>query len=316
MANINFIVKNNIELKGNLIFEGATKDAFETTLAITDPTADRTITFPNSTGTVALTSDIPTDTNYYPTAVTMTAGGPSGPTVNLTMSGVGNITGAAIPSASASASGIVTTGIQKFSGSKTFDELYITTGNNNIRIDPFYNVIYANNTNNVGATLYLGTLGDIVSHVSIPSNLNVDGQIDTTTSTNSLWNTNVTTLTAFGAATTLSIGHTSTATKTLNLFAGATISGATKTLNIGTGGASGSTTNINIGSSATGTTTINNNLSLSGAVSIAASKNIAVASYYSTTFGTGRVVMTGTGSNPATRPDGTSLVAGDIWIAY
>lgn len=60
MANINFIVKNDIELKGNLIFEGATADAYETTLAITDPTADRTITFPNSTGTVALTSDIPT----------------------------------------------------------------------------------------------------------------------------------------------------------------------------------------------------------------------------------------------------------------
>ena len=60
MANINFIVKNDIELKGNLIFEGATKNAYETTLAITDPTADRTITFPNATGTVALTSDIPT----------------------------------------------------------------------------------------------------------------------------------------------------------------------------------------------------------------------------------------------------------------
>jgi hypothetical protein len=39
-----------------LIFEGATADAHETTFAITDPTADRTITFPNSTGTVALTS--------------------------------------------------------------------------------------------------------------------------------------------------------------------------------------------------------------------------------------------------------------------
>lgn len=58
MANINFIVKNDIELKGNLIFEGATKDAYETTLTITDPTADRTITFPNSTGTVALTSNV------------------------------------------------------------------------------------------------------------------------------------------------------------------------------------------------------------------------------------------------------------------
>ena len=41
---------------GSVVFEGATADAFETTLAITDPTADRTITFPDSTGTVALTS--------------------------------------------------------------------------------------------------------------------------------------------------------------------------------------------------------------------------------------------------------------------
>ena len=58
MANINFVVKNDIELKGNLIFEGTIPNSFETTLAITDPTSDRTITFPNSTGTVALTSDL------------------------------------------------------------------------------------------------------------------------------------------------------------------------------------------------------------------------------------------------------------------
>ena len=41
-----------------IIFEGATADAFETTLTVTDPTADRTITLPNTSGTVALTSDI------------------------------------------------------------------------------------------------------------------------------------------------------------------------------------------------------------------------------------------------------------------
>jgi hypothetical protein len=43
---------------GSVVFEGTTANDFETTLAITDPTADRTITFPDSTGTVALTSDI------------------------------------------------------------------------------------------------------------------------------------------------------------------------------------------------------------------------------------------------------------------
>jgi hypothetical protein len=42
----------------SIIFEGATANDFETTVAVTDPTADRTITFPDATGTVALTSDI------------------------------------------------------------------------------------------------------------------------------------------------------------------------------------------------------------------------------------------------------------------
>jgi len=42
----------------SIVLEGATADAFETTLTVTDPTADRTITFPDSTGTVALTSGV------------------------------------------------------------------------------------------------------------------------------------------------------------------------------------------------------------------------------------------------------------------
>ena len=40
-----------------IIFEGATADGFETTLTVTDPTADRTITLPNVTGTVITTGD-------------------------------------------------------------------------------------------------------------------------------------------------------------------------------------------------------------------------------------------------------------------
>jgi ribosomal protein L35AE/L33A len=44
-------------------FEGATANDYETTLAVTDPTADRTITLPDATGTVALTSDITTHAN-------------------------------------------------------------------------------------------------------------------------------------------------------------------------------------------------------------------------------------------------------------
>lgn len=47
----------------SISFEGATADDFETTLEVTDPTADRTITLPDATGTVALTSDITTHAN-------------------------------------------------------------------------------------------------------------------------------------------------------------------------------------------------------------------------------------------------------------
>ncbi len=42
--------------EGDVIFEGSTADGFETTLTVVDPTADRTITIPNETGTLITTS--------------------------------------------------------------------------------------------------------------------------------------------------------------------------------------------------------------------------------------------------------------------
>ena len=49
----------------SISFEGATADAHETTLIVVDPTADRTITLPNVTGTVLTTanSDVATTTS-------------------------------------------------------------------------------------------------------------------------------------------------------------------------------------------------------------------------------------------------------------
>jgi hypothetical protein len=47
----------------SISFEGATPDDHETILQVEDPTADRTITLPNATGTVALTSDVTTHAN-------------------------------------------------------------------------------------------------------------------------------------------------------------------------------------------------------------------------------------------------------------
>lgn len=46
-----------------IIFEGATADAFETTLTVADPTADRTITLPDSSGTLALQSSLDSTTS-------------------------------------------------------------------------------------------------------------------------------------------------------------------------------------------------------------------------------------------------------------
>jgi hypothetical protein len=47
----------------NLVFEGSVEDGFETTLTVVNPTADRTITLPNVTGTVVTTGDSGTVTS-------------------------------------------------------------------------------------------------------------------------------------------------------------------------------------------------------------------------------------------------------------
>jgi hypothetical protein len=53
----------NISVPTAITFEGATANDFETTIQVTDPTADRTITFPDAGGTVALTTNIPSTTD-------------------------------------------------------------------------------------------------------------------------------------------------------------------------------------------------------------------------------------------------------------
>ena len=62
----------------SITFEGSTDDAFETSLAVTDPTADRTITFPDASGTVVTTTATQTLTNKTLTNPTINAGTFSG----------------------------------------------------------------------------------------------------------------------------------------------------------------------------------------------------------------------------------------------
>ena len=50
--------ESDITLNGaNLVFEGYLANAYETTLTVAEPTADRTVTLPDATGVVALDGD-------------------------------------------------------------------------------------------------------------------------------------------------------------------------------------------------------------------------------------------------------------------
>ena len=80
---------------GTMVFEGSdfnyldSGDAFETTLAFTDPTADRTYTLPDNTGDVVLDIATQTLTNKILTSPTINAGTMSGAfTGTMTMNGV------------------------------------------------------------------------------------------------------------------------------------------------------------------------------------------------------------------------------------
>ena len=70
------INSTTINATTGIVFEGLTANAFETTLTVEDPTADRTITFPDATGTVALIESVNTSLGGY--VETSDIGGVSG----------------------------------------------------------------------------------------------------------------------------------------------------------------------------------------------------------------------------------------------
>lgn len=51
---------SNVFLKNTVTFEGATSDANETTISVTEPTADRTITVPNVSGRLPVANNLDT----------------------------------------------------------------------------------------------------------------------------------------------------------------------------------------------------------------------------------------------------------------
>jgi len=64
----------NLGKDADLVYEGATNNDFETRFTVVDPTADRTITFPNVTGTVITTGDTGTVTGAMLADSTITSG--------------------------------------------------------------------------------------------------------------------------------------------------------------------------------------------------------------------------------------------------
>jgi len=69
----------NVVEDGVIIFEGATDDAFETTLTVVDPDGDRTVSLPNASGTV-IVSDSSTNIVTIPDDLIIKDGGTIGAT--------------------------------------------------------------------------------------------------------------------------------------------------------------------------------------------------------------------------------------------
>jgi len=75
------INSTTIDVTNSFTFEGTTSDDFETTLTVIDPTADRTVSLPNATGTIVLQDDTATLTNK-------TINGPDNTITNLAATSV------------------------------------------------------------------------------------------------------------------------------------------------------------------------------------------------------------------------------------
>jgi hypothetical protein len=163
----------------NIIFEGATDNAFNTTLTVTDPTVNRTITLPNATGIVALIAGSDTYVLFNDGGV---VGGDSGLTYNKTTDAL-TVTG-----------DLAVNGGDITSSAVTFNLLNATV-----------------TTMNLGGASTAITMGDATTTTTTIRGGTLVGNL----TTQSLFNTTATTLNLGGAATSLSIGAV-TGTATIN----------------------------------------------------------------------------------------------------
>jgi hypothetical protein len=120
----------------SIVFEGSSADDHETTLTVTNPTADRTITFKDDSGTVAFTADIETAIDGFGNAVTGSTGitasyASTSNILTITNVGVTSLAGTADQITASASTGSVTLSLPQSiasTSSPTFAGLSVGTG--------------------------------------------------------------------------------------------------------------------------------------------------------------------------------------------
>jgi hypothetical protein len=110
------IDSTTIQVQESLIFEGSAADDYETTLTVTNPTADRTITIPNASGTLLLGGAVAVEDFASSAYVTQGETWNSDDSEFATTGRIDQM----ITSEIANASIMHATGVESFAGQKTF----------------------------------------------------------------------------------------------------------------------------------------------------------------------------------------------------
>ena len=274
----------NVQEDGTITFEGATADAFETTLTVTDPTADRTITLPNETGTVITDSADGTQTALMSNKSNLGSGDVDGDNdlllvVDTTAGVFKKLTPNNLVSSAGGLTSVAADSTPQLGGDLDVQERKIvTTSNRNIEIEP-------NGTGNVILDTDLVVLGSGTEVGHITSSGSQDFKISTNSDSSS-GNITITdgsngniTLTPDGtgdvvlSADSVTVGDSGAAATLTSNGAGA--------LTITTGGASDLVLNTNAGTNA-GTMTFTDG----------ANGNIAIVPN-----GSGKILLDGDGSS-------------------
>ena len=160
----------------DIIFEGATDNTNETTLTVVNPTADRTITLPDASGTVALTSGVVTSFNGTTGAVTGVSRF-NGLTGGITLSAGTGITFTTSSNIiTLSTTGVISRSITTITGSTTglavasTDYVYVgnTSGNINLTMPTAVSNTnrYTVKQNNIGTLTLLTTSSQTIDGVT------------------------------------------------------------------------------------------------------------------------------------------------------